>query len=52
MPKPVINENDLVKIIYNNIKLLEKLNPSIKILLNHNMILNFDCDLEQIMSNF
>ena len=33
MPKPVIKENDLVKIIYNNIKLLEKLNPSIKILL-------------------
>ena len=49
MPKPVIKENDLVKIIYNNIKLLEKLNPSIKILLNHNHDnINFDCDLEQI----
>ena len=49
MPKPVIKENDLVKIIYNNIKLLEKLNPSIKILLNHNHdAINFDCDLEQI----
>ena len=49
MPKPVIKENDLVKIIYNNIKLLEKLNPSIKILFNHNHdAINFDCDLEQI----
>ena len=49
MPKPVIKENDLVKIILNNIKLLEKLNPSIKILLNHkNDAINFDCDLEQI----
>ena len=49
MPKPVIKENDLVKIVYNNIKLLEKLNPSIKILLNHNYdAINFDCDLEQI----
>ena len=49
MPKPVIKENDLVKIIYNNIKLLEKLNPSIKILLNHKHdAINFDCDLEQI----
>ena len=49
MPKPVIKENDLVKIILNNIKLLEKLNPSIKILLKHNYdAINFDCDLEQI----
>ncbi len=49
MPKPVIKENDLVKIVYNNIKLLEKLNPSIKILLYHNHdAINFDCDLEQI----
>ena len=49
MPKPVIKENDLVKIILNNIKLLEKLNPSIKILLNHKYdAINFDCDLEQI----
>ena len=49
MPKPVIKENDLVKIISNNIKLLEKLNPSIKILLNHkHNAINFDCDLEQI----
>ena len=49
MPKPVIKENDLVKIILNNIKLLEKLNPSIKILLNNNHdAINFDCDLEQI----
>ena len=49
MPKPVIKENDLVKIISNNIKLLEKLNPSIKILLNHKHdTINFDCDLEQI----
>ena len=49
MPKPVIKENDLVKIILNNIKLLEKLNPSIKILLNHKHdAINFDCDLEQI----
>ena len=49
MPKPVIKENDLVKIVYNNIKLLEKLNPSINIRLNHNYDdINFDCDLEQI----
>ncbi len=49
MPKPVIKENDLVKIIYNNVKLLEKLNPSIKIQVNHNHdAVNFDCDLEQI----
>jgi len=49
MPKPVIKENDLVKIVYNNIKLLEKLNPSIKIQVNHNYdAINFDCDLEQI----
>ena len=53
MPKPVIKENDLVKIIYNNIKLLEKLNPSIKIILNHNYdAINFDCDLEQINRAF
>ena len=49
MPKPVIKENDLIKIIINNIKLLEKLNPSIKILLRHKHdAINFDCDLEQI----
>ena len=49
MPKPVIKENDLIKIIYNNIKLLEKLNQSINIRLNHNYDdINFDCDLEQI----
>ena len=49
MPKPVIKENDLVKIVFNNIKLLEKLNPSIKILLKYNHdAINFDCDLEQI----
>ena len=49
MPKPVIKENDLVKIILNNIKLLEKLNPSIKIQLNHKHdSINLDCDLEQI----
>ncbi len=53
MPKPVIKENDLVKIVYNNIKLLEKLNPSIKIILNHNYdAINFDCDLEQINRAF
>ena len=49
MPKPVIKENDLVKIILNNIKLLEKLNPSIKIQLKHKHdAINLDCDLEQI----
>ncbi len=49
MPKPVIKENDLVTIFNNNIKLLEKLNPNIKIALIHKHdVINFECDLEQI----
>ena len=49
MPKPLLKENDLISIFKNNIKLLEKINPSIKIKLKNNENrLIFECDLEQI----
>ena len=49
MPKPLLKENDLITILKNNIKLLEKLNPAIKInLTSQYNKLNIKCDLEQI----
>ena len=49
MPKPLLKENDLITIFKNNIKLLEKLNPTIKInLTSQYNKLNIKCDLEQI----
>ncbi len=49
MPKPLLKDNNLISIIKNNIKLLEKLNPSIKIILNNSETdIIFQCDLEQI----
>ena len=49
MPKPLLKENDLITIFKNNIKLLEKLNPAVKInLTNQYNKLNLKCDLEQI----
>ncbi len=49
MPKPLLKENDLITIFKNNIKLLEKLNPAIKInLTSQYNKLNIKCDLEQI----
>ena len=49
MPKPVFKNNDLVKIIKDNIKLLSQIDPTIKFnfISNHSSIL-LDSDKEQI----
>ncbi len=49
MPKPVLKKNDLIKIIYENIKLLSETDPSIKINLNiKKPSILLQCDKEQI----
>ena len=49
MPKPILKDNDLIKILDDNIKLISEINASIEIILikNKNSIL-FKCDKEQI----
>ncbi len=49
MPKPILKDNNLVKILRENIKLLSQVDNSIKINLitNHDDV-NFNCDKEQL----
>jgi two-component system nitrogen regulation sensor histidine kinase NtrY len=53
MPKPILKDNDLIKIINDNIKLLSEVDKSIKIdfLKNKDHIL-FNCDKEQMARVF
>ena len=50
MPKPLIKQNNIIKIIENNIRLLGKVNNNIKINLTNktNKEIYFQCDSEQI----
>ena len=49
MPKPILKENDLIKILNDNIKLLSELNKSIEInLIKNTGIILLKCDKEQI----
>ena len=49
MPKPILKENDLIKILNDNIKLLSELNKLIEIkLIKNTDIILFKCDKEQI----
>ncbi len=49
MPKPVLKENDLIKIIHENIRLLSEIDNSIKInLYNKKPSILLKCDKEQI----
>ena len=53
MPKPILKDNDLIKILYESIKLLSELDNSIKINLTKNkdeILLN--CDKEQLTRVF
>ena len=49
MPKPILEKNDLVKIINDNIKLLSQIDPSIKINLKiHKSVISLESDKEQM----
>ena len=49
MPKPILKENDLIKILNDNIKLLSEINKSIEInLIKNTDIILLKCDKEQI----
>ena len=49
MPKPILKDNDLIKLLSENIKLLSEIDKSIKISLkNHNSEIFLLCDKEQI----
>ena len=49
MPKPILKENDLIKILKDNINLLSELNKSIEInLIKNTDIILLKCDKEQI----
>ena len=53
MPKPILKNNDLVKILNENIKLLSELDKSIKIsLVTKNDSITFKCDKEQLARVF
>ena len=53
MPKPTLKNNDLVKILNENIKLLSELDKSIKIsLVTKNDSITFKCDKEQLARVF
>ena len=53
MPKPILKNNDLVKILNENINLLLQIDKSIKIeLLNNNEKILFNCDKEQFSRVF
>ena len=53
MPKPILKNNDLVKILNENIKLLSELDKSIKInLVTKNDSIAFKCDKEQLARVF
>ena len=49
MPKPILKNNDLIKILDDNIKLLSEINKSIEIILTKNKkSVLFKCDKEQL----
>ncbi len=49
MPKPILKDNDLIKILYDNIKLLSEIDKGIEINLKKNKEkILFNCDKEQI----
>ena len=49
MPKPILKNNDLIKIINENIKLLTEIDPTIKIdFMNNQSSILLECDKEQI----
>ena len=49
MPKPILKDNDLVKILNENLKLLKEIDKSINFDFNkHNEKIIFNCDKEQI----
>ena len=49
MPKPILKNNDLIKIINENIKLLTEIDPTIKIdFINNKSSILLECDKEQI----
>ena len=49
MPKPILKENDLIKILNENIKLLSEIDKTIKIsLINKSQKVFFKCDKEQL----
>jgi two-component system nitrogen regulation sensor histidine kinase NtrY len=53
MPKPVLQNNDLIILMKDNIKLLQELDVSIKIDFNHNSKhINFNSDKEQLSRVF
>ena len=53
MPKPTLRSNDLVKLIQENIKLLNQLDTSIKINFSSNSdLIDFKCDKEQLSRVF
>jgi two-component system nitrogen regulation sensor histidine kinase NtrY len=53
MPKPILKDNDLVKILNDNIKLLSEIDKSIKInLIKNNEKILFNCDKEQLARVF
>ena len=53
MPKPILQNNDLVSLMNDNIKLLQELDRSIKIeLINNNQKILFNCDKEQLSRVF
>ena len=49
MPKPILKDNDIIKILEENIKLLAEIDKTIKIkLIKNNDKILFNCDKEQI----
>ena len=49
MPKPILKDNDLIKILNENIKLLSEIDKTIKInLINNSQKIFFKCDKEQL----
>ncbi len=49
MPKPILKNNDLIKIINENIKLLTEIDPTVKIdFMNNKSSILLECDKEQI----
>ena len=53
MPKPILQDNDLIKILKENIELLSRIDKTIKInLLNKLEIVSMNCDKEQLSRVF
>tara|TARA_B100000886_G_scaffold64_1_gene58 strand:- start:996 stop:2774 length:1779 start_codon:yes stop_codon:yes gene_type:complete len=49
MPKPTLKDNDLIKILKENIKLIKEIDKTIEIeLLNNNSVILLNCDKEQM----